>query len=66
MARVEEKFEQSLETLIPELVNEHGLTDAAELMGISKAGLGYWMLKMGISIQRIAVPSDRSIQVVKK
>lgn len=66
MARVEDQFERSLEALIPELVNEHGLTDAAALMGISKAGLGYWMLKMGITIQRVAVPADVSIQVVKK
>ena len=66
MIVVEDKFQRSLEIIIPELVNDRGMVKAADEMGISKACLGYWMLKLGISIQRVAVPRDHTVDVVQK
>ena len=51
MRRVEREQGESLETLIPRLVNEVGVVATAEHIGVSPAGLGYWMLKMGIRKQ---------------
>lgn len=63
MREVEEKFQRPLEKLLPELVNQHGLSHAASELGVSPATLGYWMLKMGIRYRRVALTSDETIEV---
>lgn len=45
------------------LVNDGGLTGAATELGISKATLGYWLLKLGIHIQRIAIGPSEQLKV---
>ena len=52
MAAVEEKFSQPLEKLLPEMVTEQGLSATADYLGVSKATLGYWLLKLGINVRR--------------
>ena len=47
MRTVEERFNRPLERLLPEMVNERGLTDTAVALGISNSVLGYWLLKLG-------------------
>ena len=63
MRQVEDKFQRPLETLVPELVNQHGLSHAATEMGVSPATLSYWMLKMGIRYRRVALTADETIEV---
>ena len=48
MKEVEERFQQPVETLLPEIINQHGLTHAAAELGVSAATISYWMLKLGI------------------
>jgi hypothetical protein len=62
MREVEAKFQRPLEKLLPDLVNQRGLSAAAEL-GVSPATLGYWMLKMGIQYRRVALASGEIIEV---
>ncbi len=40
MRRVEDRFQRPLETMVPEMVNGHGLSHAAEELGGSPANLG--------------------------
>jgi len=63
MRQVEEKAQRPLETLLPELVNQMGLSHAAAELGVSPATLGYWMLKMGIQYRRVALASGEAIEV---
>ena len=63
MKGVEEKFQRPLETLLPDMVNEHGLSHAASELGVSAATLSYWMLKLGIRYRRVAVTADETIEV---
>ena len=63
MRRVEDRFQRPLETLVPEMVNEHGLSHAADELGVSPATLGYWMLKMGSRDRRVALTADETIEV---
>ena len=63
MRDVEAQFQRPVESLVPELVNEHGLTHAARELGVSTATLGYWMLKLGIRYRRVAVTADETIEV---
>ena len=63
MRQVEDKFQRPLETLVPELVNQHGLSHAADELGVSPATLGYCMLKMGIRYRRVALTADETIEV---
>ena len=63
MAAVEEKFNQPLEKLLPEMVTEQGLTATADYLGVSKATLGYWLLKLGINVRRVALAPGESLEV---
>ena len=63
MLQVEKKFRQPLEELLPRLINEKGLTDTANELGLSKATLGYWLLKLQIRVERVALKPDEEIRV---
>ncbi len=63
MRGVEERFQRPLERLVPEMVNQHGLSHAADELGVSPATLGYWMLKLGIRYRRVAVTAEETIEV---
>ena len=63
MIVVEEQFSQSLESMLPEMVTERGLSATAEYLGVSKATLGYWLLKLGINVERVALSPGEYIEV---
>jgi hypothetical protein len=63
MAQVEERFKQPLERLLPEMINEHGLSATAQSLEVSKATLGYWLLKLGINVRRVALAPGESLEV---
>jgi hypothetical protein len=63
MQEVEAKFQRPLEKLLPDLVNQRGLSAAAAELGVSAATLGYWMLKLGIQYRRVALASGETIEV---
>ena len=63
MVVVEERFQQPLEKMLPELVTEWGLSATADQLGVSKATLGYWLLKLGINVRRVALAPGESIEV---
>ena len=59
MIAVEEKFHQPLEKILPEMVTAEGLSSTADRLGVSKATLGYWLLKLGINVRRVALAPGR-------
>jgi len=63
MQRVEREHQRPLERLLPEMVNEIGLSATAEELGVSKATLGYWLLKLGITVRRIALAPGETLEV---
>ena len=63
MQRVEEEHQRPLEQLLPARVTEMGLSAAAEELGVSKATLGYWLLKLGINVHRVAVAPGETLEV---
>ena len=63
MLRVEKKHRRELEDLLPEMVNSHGLTETAERLGLSKATLGYWLLKFQIRVERVALKPNEEIRI---
>ena len=63
MVAVEERFHQPLEKLLPEMVTEEGLSHTAEQLGVSKATLGYWLLKLGINVRRVALAPGETLEV---
>jgi len=66
MVAVEEKFSQPLEKILPEMVTEQGLSATADYLGVSKATLGYWLLKLGITVRRVALAPGESLEVKRK
>ena len=45
------------------MVNEIGLSSTAETLGVSKATLGYWLLKLGINVRRVALAPGETLEV---
>jgi len=63
MLGAEKKLRRPLERALPELVNEFGLTGAAKRIGVSKATLSYWLLKLDIEIRRVALAKGEEIEI---
>ena len=63
MAAVEEVLHQPLEKVLPEMVTEQGLSATADELGVSKATLGYWLLKLGINVRRVALAPGETLEV---
>ncbi len=63
MQQVEERFHQPLERLLPEKINENGLSATAQELDVSKATLGYWLLKLGINVRRVALAPGETLEV---
>ncbi|MBM3948398.1 MAG: hypothetical protein FJ312_04000 [SAR202 cluster bacterium] len=63
MVSVEKRFQRPLEKMLPELVTEQGLSATADQLGVSKATLGYWLLKLGINVRRVALAPGETIEV---
>ena len=63
MQRVEADHQRPLEKLLPEMVNEKGLSVTAEELDVSKATLGYWLLKLGINVRRVALAPGETLEV---
>ena len=63
MQRGEKECERPLERLLREKENEIGLSSTAEELGVSKAPLGYWLLKLGINVQRVALAPGETLEI---
>ena len=63
MQQVEDSNRQPLERLLPEMINEYGLSATAMSLGVSKATLGYWLLKLGINVRRVALAPGEFLEV---
>ena len=66
MLRVEAEQGERLEDLLPRLIDERGQSGAADYLDVSKATVGYWLLKLGISIARVAVAPGDTLTIIKK
>ena len=63
MTAVEDRFHQPLEKMLPMMVTDYGLTGTADQLGVSKATLGYWLLKLGINVRRVALAPGETLEV---
>lgn len=54
---------QSGGRLLPEKINENGLSATALELDVSKATLGYWLLKLGINVRRVALAPGETLEV---
>ena len=65
MLKVEAEQGQKLEDLLPDLINERGQGGAAEFVGVQRATFGYWLLKLGSNIRRVAVSPGDTVTIIK-
>lgn len=65
MLRVEKRLKQPLEELIVALINEEGLrkTAVAKKLGVSKVVLNYWLMKLGIRVQTVALGPRDTLEI---
>jgi len=65
MIQTEERYQEPLETLLPRMVTEHGLSGAAVEMGLKIPTLGYWLLRLAIQVKKVAL-SPGEVLTIKK
>ena len=66
MKQVQRRFDgRELVDVIVSSINEKGLAQTADELGISKASLGYWNLKLGIQVKRVALAPGETLQVTR-
>lgn len=59
MEAMEREHGRPIECLIADMVQEKGQSATADELGMSKATLGYWMLKADVTVARVALlPGD--------
>ena len=63
MIQVEKRHRRQLEELLPEMVTEHGITETAKQLRLSKATLNYWLLKLQVRVVRIALRPGESYEI---
>ena len=63
MVAAEKRLRRPLEKALPEMINDNGLTATAKRLGVSKATLSYWLLKLGITLRRVALAPGETIEV---
>jgi hypothetical protein len=63
MLQVEKRMRRPLEQLLPEMITEEGLTETAKKLGMSKATLAYWLLKLQIRVVRIALAPGENYEI---
>ena len=66
METVEERYQQPLVAMLPQMLTEQGLAKTAEEIGVSKATLGTWMAQLGIELRYVALRPGESIAVVEQ
>ena len=63
MQSIEISWGEPLEYLLPRLINETNQSDAADKIGISRATLTYWLLKLGVVVERVALAPGETVAV---
>jgi hypothetical protein len=66
MLKVETERQELLEDLLPPLVSEQGLSRSADALGVHKATLAYWLLKMGIQTATVALAPGEKLEITRK
>ncbi len=65
MREVEEKYNQPLDRLLPVMYNQMGLPRMAEVLGVSRSTVWYWLLRYGVDVRRVALAPDETLEVKK-
>ena len=63
MLQMEKRFRRNLEELLPQMITDTGLTETARRLNLSKATLGYWLLKLQIRVVRVALAPGEEIEI---
>ena len=60
---VEERYNQPLEKLLPRMYNEMGLPRMAEVLGVSRSTVWYWLLRYGVDVRKVALAPGETLEV---
>ena len=59
MRQVEQERGRPIECLLANRVQEVGMSAASDELGISKASISYWLMKLDVTVERVALlPGD--------
>jgi len=66
MRGVEERYNEPLERLLPRMYNQMGLPRMAEVLGVSRSTVWYWLLRYGVDVRKVALAPGETIEVREK
>lgn len=63
MRAIAAEREEPLPDLLRRLLDERGITGACQELGVAKATMGYWMIRLGLRMVCVAVPPGHEVIV---
>ena len=63
MLDVERRHGLPLEVLLPRLINEISEGETARFLGVKRGTLGYWLLKLGIRMERVVLAPGEEVVI---
>ena len=63
MQKAEERLGGPLDVRLPDAINKHGVAGAAAMLDVSKTTINYWLLKLNIRTERIAISPRETIAI---
>ncbi len=66
MRGVEERYNQPLEKLLPQMYNDMGLPKMAEALKVSRSTVWYWMLLYGVGLRKVALAPGETLEVIRQ
>ena len=65
MKKVEKKLDgEKLEDFIVRNINETNQTECAKALGLNKSTLQFWIMKLGITIQKVALLPGQQVSIL--
>ena len=65
MIEVEGRYQQPLVEMLPQMLTSQGLAKTALELGVSKATVGIWIVKLGIELRYVALRPGESITIIE-
>ena len=65
MIEVEGRYQQPLVEMLPQMLTSQGLAKTALELGVSKATIGIWIVKLGIELRYVALRPGESITIIE-
>lgn len=66
MKKLMDSIDGPLDAHICDLINKYGQSGAAKKLGVKDGSIWYWLTKLGVRVERVALLESQELRVVEK